>query len=291
MNITWLVAFLQELLTSAFTGKTPFAHTLKHLNSQAPGYQWGNLGYWQGSMAYATAAQSLADQLVHGIDVKTQKESVLVLGCGHGEELRHWSASRVCNDKQAYGVDIDPATIDSARKVNPDALFFVGGADGFLASAKGKQQHFELICALDCAYHFQGRINTWQLAYEQLAANGVLALSDLVLAEGAHFGIKQTLWLKLASAVFAIPFNNWQTCKEYQQELETMGFKIQYSHACGNQVLDGFYDFTQGPLFNDAQFNRVPKSWMLKSKITGYLIKKVRDQKLIDYQIIQAKKI
>lgn len=288
MNITWLMAFLQELLTSAFTGKTPFAHTLKHLNSQAPSYQWGNLGYWQGCMVYATAAQALADQLVYGIDVKNNKESVLVLGCGHGEELRHWSASRVCSDKGAYGVDIDPAAIDSARKANPDAMFFVGDADGFLVSAKGKQQHFELICALDCAYHFQGRANTWQLAYEQLAANGVLALSDLVLAEGAHSGIKQTLWLKFASAVFSIPFNNWMTSQAYQQELEYMGFEIQYSHTCGDEVLDGFYEFTQGPLFEHAS---VPKSWMLKSKITAYLIKKLREHNLIDYQIIQAQKI
>ena len=290
MKITWLIAFIQELVVSVFTGKTPFAHTLKHLNSQAPMYQWGNLGYWQGNAQYDTAAQALADELLQSMNPITEKDTVLVLGCGHGEELRHWSASQVAQGDThiAIGVDIDSVAIDSARKLNPGAQFFIGGADQFLESAKDKQQHFDLICALDCAYHFNGRANTWQLAYGQLAPKGVLAISDLVIADGAHLGFKQTILLKFASAVFSIPFNNWMTSQAYQQELEDMGFEIQYSHACGNEVLDGFYDFTQGPLFEHAS---VPKSWMLKSKITAHLIKKLRDHSLIDYQIIQAQKI
>lgn len=302
MKITWLAAFFHELISGLFTGKPPFSNTLKHLNSQAPMYTWGNLGYWGENKTYAAAAGALADELLKDIDKDIDEcvtridmnapKAILVLGCGHGEELRHWATS-----KPAYaaytmsGVDLDSSAIDIARQNNPAGQFYLGAADQFLKDAQNRQQSFDVICALDCAYHFENRSHTWQRAYEQLAPNGVLAICDLVIADNAKLGVKPRLWLKLASAVFSIPFQNWVSSEEYQKTLEAMGFNIKHSQSCGVEVLDGFCEFTQGPLFNDANVNHDPKSWMLKSKITGYLIKKLRDRSLIDYQIIQAQKI
>ena len=298
MKITWLLAFFHEVVGCLFTGKTPFANTVKHLNSQAPKYHWGNLGYWREHTAYAPAAQALADELLkdidrEGIDKEGEvvSEAVLVLGCGHGEELRHWATSKPPHVTQAmYGVDLDAGAIEKARECYPQGVFDVDTADHFLKDAKTKQQSFDVICALDCAYHFEGRAQTWQCAYDQLAPNGVLAISDLVIADNVVLGIKSRLWLKLASAVFSIPYKNWLSSTAYTNELSVMGFNVKHSQSCGVEVLDGFCEFTQGPLFNDPKYNHVAKSWMIKSKITGYLIKQLRDRKLIDYQIIQAYK-
>lgn len=285
------MAFFQELIQCLFTGKSPFANTLKHLNSQASQHHWGNLGYWQGSDDYAGAAQALADELVHGVNMQ-QAKPILMLGCGHGEELSHWAKSGFYNrDSAIYGVDLDKAAIKVATECNPEAHFWMGSAQQYLQHAKGIELSFDGILALDCAYHFDHKFHTWQLAYERLSPQGLLAISDLVLVDNITLGFKQKLWLKLASLVFSIPYENWISSKQYEQRLESMGFKIQRSQLCGAEVLDGFYQFTQGPLFNDSAFNKVPKSWMLKSKITGYLIKKLRDRNLIDYQLIQAAKV
>lgn len=291
-------AFFSEFAKGLLPSHTPFAQTVRHLNAPDDQKHWGNLGYWVSTnnqafaSNYSAAAQALADELIP-LTVTDDVETMLVLGCGGGEELRHWRQS-LTNLAYMEAWDTDDASLALAKtkSSNLQSTFEHRSAE-YLAQSiptgypAQKGQAFDLISALDCAYHFQNRSDIWRGAFSSLSAHGCLSISDLVARECRHdLTFSQRTWLQLASILFSIPNENWVTAKDYQADLKRIGFNSVQVHECGEAVLDGFVRFTQSDRFN----RDLPKTWQVKSLITAWLVAQLRKRKLIGYVIIQAKK-
>ena len=290
-QLLWLWHFFVELILSAVRRQPPFSQSSKFLNYPNENSHWGNLGYWvtannksEKILDYSAAAQQLAKELIYDLPI-SKPESMLVLGCGAGEEVAYWSRHfPTLRNIQAW--DIDKQALAHAEKKLPNVHWYHRSAE--LLSTKCNDStdlNFDLVCALDCAYHFKQQNQIWAAAYTRLSSHGVLAFSDLVLADG-YLSFWDRAWLRFSSFVFSIPYENWKTQSQYDQNLNEIGFKYIEIIPCSEQVLDGFVKFMKSENPN----HDLPKRWQLKSRITAMLIKKLRSRKLIEYVIVQGQK-
>jgi len=282
-NLGWTLLFIQELFASLIGRRAPFEQTKTLLNHSDPTLHWGNLGYWpvkpelgqELPLDYQQAAAYLADQLLLTVPLDAAHR-VLVLGCGSGQEVLHWQPA-FRQTVEIEGWDTDAAAIATAKQNQPQHCWRTQSASMLIA----QPNQYDLICALDCAYHFPNRKRLWQAASASLTYQGRMAVSDLVVVK-QHLTLTDRLRLRFAAAVFSIPYENWITAEEYQSQLQRADFDVEQIRFMGEQVLDGFVHYVQDKHFGEG----LPKRWQLKSRITKRLIQWLRKHALIDYAVI-----
>ncbi len=287
-TLGWTLLFIQELFASLIGRRPPFEQTKTLLNHSDSTQHWGNLGYWSAKpdlgrehlLDYQQAAATLADQLLLDIPLDAVHH-VLVLGCGSGQEAQHWQ-STVLQTAEFEGWDTDPLAIATAKQNQPQHHWRNQSASKLSIHTEHTSQ-YDLICALDCAYHFPNRERLWRAANTMLTPQGRLAVSDLVVAK-QHLTRTDRLRLRFAAAVFSIPNENWITAEEYEDQLQQADFDVEQIRFVGEQVLDGFVHFVQNKHFGEG----LPRRWQLKSRITKRLIQWLRKHGLIDYVVIVA---
>jgi microcystin synthetase protein McyJ len=195
---------------------------------------WGNLGLWSdAAQDYPSAAQALAVRLAERAQLRPGC-SVLDVGFGYGDQLLVW--------KQRYGIgritgiEMDMNGITEARSK------LVGIADASLHLDTGDLQlpkePYDHVLALDCAYHFAPRSAFFARAVRSLRPGGVLALTDLVIADGTTSARHARL-----AKVCRIPMENLLTQRDYARELTELGFCNIRFEALSEQVLRGFARF------------------------------------------------
>lgn len=215
-----------------------FALDRSLLNRDFPTSQWGNLGLWAGTTDYAAACEALAIRLAEAAGLRAGSR-VLDVGFGHGDQLLVW--------KQRFevgpvtGVEVDARGLAEAQRrlaAFPDVAL---GLDHAWPDA-----HYDTVLALDCAYHFAHRQALFGRVLQALKPSGVLALTDLTLAETPGAFARRAI-APLAQ-VCAIPAENLMTATAYQRQLEGLGFEqVRVERLDG--VLDGFasHVFTHQP--------------------------------------------
>lgn len=200
------------------------------LNQGRPGSSWGNLGLWtQGAMDYPAACEALALRLAQAGDLRPGC-SVLDVGFGHGDQLRLWKERFQVG--RIHGMETDAKGLAEARRklaVYADVTLQLSPG-GFAPPA---EQH-ERVLALDCAYHFAPRSAFFAQAFQTLTEGGVLALTDIVLADGSA-----SRHAMLAKAC-GIPQENLLTQQAYAQSLTALGFKNPSFESLDDAVLGGF---------------------------------------------------
>lgn len=204
------------------------------LNSGFSGSTWRNLGFWTDSSdEYPSACQALAVRLAERAQL-TPGCSVLDVGFGYGDQLLVW--------KQRFGVgritgiETDSAGVTEARRK------LEGFADVSLHFDSGNlnlpEEHYDRVLALDCAYHFAPRSAFFAYALRALHPGGVLALTDIVIADGASSAQHAQL-----AKICHIPTENLMTRQVYGQALLDLGFCNVRFEALDAEVLRGFTRF------------------------------------------------
>ena len=198
-----------------------------------PDSTWGNLGLWTHAKNYPAACEALAVRLAEQAALAAG-HSVLDIGFGYGDQLLVW--------KQRFGVgriagiEIDVAGVSAARSklaAFTDVTLRLGSGSRVPASAR-----FDRVLALDCAYHFAPRAAFFVQAHRALHENGLLGLTDIVLADG----VNPSRYARLAK-VCGIPPENLLTQQRYEQALFDAGFSHVRFETLDAQVLSGFSRF------------------------------------------------
>lgn len=155
--------------------------------------RWGNLGLWPDDLQgtdYATACTALADCLAQAAALE-RGTRLLALGCGAGEELRHWQRRFALAD--SVGLEPDAARRAIARRGEPaggdgiEAIDEDGARAPRLLDAPASEllaaagDGFHTLLALDSAYHFGQRARWLAQAHAALRPGGRIAFTDLVL--------------------------------------------------------------------------------------------------------------
>jgi microcystin synthetase protein McyJ len=209
-------------------------HERALLNFGFPGSTWGNLGLWtDAGQDYPSAAQALAVRLAERAQLRPGC-SVLDVGFGYGDQLLVW--------RQRYGVGRITGIETDANGISVACAKLDGFADVTLHLDTGNLQTPQLlydhVLALDCAYHFTPRSAFFARAMRSLQPGGVLALTDLVIADGTTSAQHARL-----AKVCRIPMENLLTQRDYARGLTELGFCNIRLEALDEEVLRGFTRF------------------------------------------------
>lgn len=181
---------------------------------------WTNLGYWKDAQPphFAQACEALA-QLV-GKAVLRSGDRALCVGCGGGEELRLFHEAHSL--ASTTGLDADAAAARRFARA-PDApreVRLVHGLAEDMASLPGfRRGDFDVILAVDSIYHCD-KARFFADCAKLLPCGGRVAVTDVVLAEGAPF------WVPLVLQAMNIPAANHWSKEKYQGELLRAGLEI-----------------------------------------------------------------
>lgn len=134
-------------------------------------------------VTYVEAAEELVRRICRAGRVETA-DAVLDVGCGFGGAVAFLNETLA--GRQLVGLDIDPAQLARARElVEPRAGNTVHFVEGDACELPFEDDHFDVILAVECIFHFRSRKAFLKEAARTLRAGGRLAISDFVLAPGA----------------------------------------------------------------------------------------------------------
>lgn len=203
------------------------------LNHGFPGSTWGNLGFWTDAQNYPAACRALAITLAGAAQLQPGC-SVLDVGFGCGDQLLIW--------KQHFGVGRITGVETDASAVSVALGKLAEFTDVSLHLGNGNwgplDESYDRVLALDCAYHFALRSAFFTHAFQTLMPGGMLALTDIVVADDTHSSEHARL-----AKLCGIPPENLLTQTAYAQALTNLGFTAVTLQRLDEEVLSGFTRF------------------------------------------------
>ncbi|EIN13682.1 S-adenosyl-L-methionine-dependent methyltransferase [Punctularia strigosozonata HHB-11173 SS5] len=216
-----------------------------------PDTEWLNMGYWVDTDIFSEACEALATRLMEAARLKAG-DRVLDVGFGSGDSLLFiLSSPKIPRPSSVTGITSLRSHYERAlartRKLNIDTpvLLLCGdavyhapaGAHPFHPSASPS---FDVILALDCAYHFRTRREFLQQSFEHLAPGGRVALADICFTPESLGGRRVRLFTRLLGMM---PRQNVISTQEYVQALKEMGYGDVCMEDVSEKVFPGFTRF------------------------------------------------
>lgn len=213
---------------------------------------WLNLGYWRDARTLDDACEALA-ALVAETGGMGPGDRVLDVGYGLGEQDLLWAARY--RPDSIVGLNITPGQVRVARARVAEAGL-AGRIDLRLGSATAmplEAGSFDLVVALECAFHFVTREAFFREAMRVLAPGGRLVTADIIPAppkHGTRPSRSQRLSWGLVASKFPIPEANAYGRDGYRQRLAGAGFTAIRVESIREQVY--------GPLHRHIQADPAP---------------------------------
>jgi SAM-dependent methyltransferase len=248
---------------------------------------WGNLGLWEGgSQSYSEACRALALRLAQRARL-VPGCSVLDIGFGHGDQLLLWKQQFGVG--RVTGIEADAACVAEARRKleatsYTDVSLYLDATKPDLSHARYERYDFyDRALALDCAYHFAPRSEFFAHAVRTLQPGGVLALTDIVVADGV--AVEE---LDRIAGMCGIPAENLLTQQAYEKALLDLGFcKVQFENL-DDAVLGGFRRFALRLLLRP--WIEVPRVGRLKVLATAAIMTWLSRKQRVHYLLISAER-
>ncbi|KAK1232678.1 hypothetical protein PQX77_004154 [Marasmius sp. AFHP31] len=257
-----LLGFALILVSLTVYAKSSDPYNLFHLSlnrlpgedkNASPKTEWLNMGLWKDTRVFPRACEALAKRLVNAAELKNG-ERVLDVGHGTGESLivlltdptvprpesltgitslashHQRSVARV----EKLGLTVEQTT---TSLYHGDAVY----------TPKEKQDHplhpdntnhFDVVFALDCAYHFRTREKFLRQVHQHCAPGGRVALADICFKSNA---LKQPSLTR--SILKLMPKENMISMEGYVEMMERIGYTDVKLEDISNDVFPGFIGF------------------------------------------------
>lgn len=197
---------------------------------------WVNLGYWRDVESctvenYVRWPELLTQAQVHLATLLAdtaelvESDEVLDCGFGYGDQDIFWLEKY--KPRRIVGINI---TREQVRIASERARIL--GSENRLkflhASATNiplSSQAFDVILALECAFHFDTREAFLQEAARVLRPGGRIAIADMFCTQPPNASPLRMLVQNLFRRRFSIPYANLWTREKYRETLEGLGFR------------------------------------------------------------------
>jgi microcystin synthetase protein McyJ len=202
---------------------------------------WLNLGYWESARTYPEACAHMA-RLVAEAARMGEGGVVLDVGFGFGEQDLYWADNYPV--ERIVGLNVTPLHVELAReRVKQRGLeqrieLTLGDAVD-LPFAAGS---LDRVVALECAFHFNTRVDFFREAFRVLRPGGRLGLADMVPFEGGRpLGLANRLGLRR----WGIPLANIYDREQYARKLGELGFEQIEVRSIRNHVFPGMAKYSE----------------------------------------------
>jgi ubiquinone/menaquinone biosynthesis C-methylase UbiE len=168
-------------------------------------------------------------------------DRVLDCGYGFGEQDIFWA--RRLRPAGIVGLNITASQVHRARE-RVDAAGLSDRVDLRLGSATEmplSDASFDVVVALESAFHFRTRARFFQEAYRVLRPGGRLVTAD-ILPNGERAARRSVTW-RLTASRFAIPAANAYPIGRYDALLQSQGFRNVTVQSIRDRVYPPLHDF------------------------------------------------
>lgn len=183
-----------------------------------------NLGYWKETNNVIKACEDLLDLVIEKAEIKDGNK-ILDVGFGYGEQ-DIYIANKYPNI-EINGINILTKQVELAQK-----KIKLAGLSNRVVLSSGDAVNltfddamFDLILAIESAFHFETRQKFFNESHRVLKPGGIIVLTDCL---PQHFVKKDKKFIE-SSTTMGIPLENQYNIQVYVHKLEEAGFeKISY---------------------------------------------------------------
>ncbi|KAI8584556.1 hypothetical protein K450DRAFT_216885 [Umbelopsis ramanniana AG] len=205
-------------------------HTLYNIDVSPQGY-WFNMGLWdEKNMVFADGCRALVHKVIDALggQDKVRNTRVLDVGFGCGDSCFMMAEEYGCN---VVGITIEDSQYEIAQgrllkltdTLNSKINLLKGSATD-LSKLLNPKDKFDIIVAVDCAYHFDTRWSFLRSSLGHLSHSGQIGLFDVAIQPNAfNHPLKRWLFDKICSGG-NIPVQNMVNADEYEAKLQEIGY-------------------------------------------------------------------
>lgn len=198
------------------------------LSTRAPTERglWLNLGYWREARTLDDACVAMADLLAERADM-TGADAVLDLGFGFADQDIRWAQTRAPRTIVGLNITASQVAVARARVADLGLSDRIDLREGSATAMPLPDAAFDLVTALECAFHFRTREDFFAEAFRVLRPGGRLVVADILpMPTASDWGarLQQRVSWTLVAGKFPIPKENIYTRQEYGTRLAACGF-------------------------------------------------------------------
>lgn len=260
--------------------------TLSDTNSLCREKLYLNLGYWRDNPSNLdAAAQSLAD-LCARTALLSESDTVLDAGFGFGDQDIFWIEKY--NPRVIYGVNISPEQVVKAKgHINERGLESrIRLSEGDATRLLFPEAMFDVVIAMESAFHFRTREDFFREAYRVLKPGGRFVLADLA-ASSNPLALKDRIAETIGRSFWQIPRENLYPIETYRKKLELNGFNPVDARSIWSDVYPKFVDYARVRL-RDKDIARRMNPLYRRMLASSLKARRRLSQKAMDYLLVVA---
>jgi ubiquinone/menaquinone biosynthesis C-methylase UbiE len=257
-------------------------------NSLCRNREYLNLGFWaDGAADLDAAAEAMANRMAGAADLDSTSE-VLDAGCGFGDQDLFW-ADRF-QPKRITAINLSSRQLVRAQGKSRSAKLSRGIAfvEADACTSPFKDGSFDIVFALESAFHFRTRDRFFGEAIRVLRAKGRLVMMDLAGVD-RRLELKDRLVERIGRSFWQIPKENLYPASVYAERLRRAGFTEVSVDSVWHSVYPPFVRWARSRLQEADIRKRLNPTFRLVLQVSLKARTKL-DPEAMDYVFVRAAK-